>query len=1096
MMKPSQFKDALRNIGKQKISYLSVIVIALLGATTFLGINYSDGALRRNGSILYNAVNFRDVEIVSTLLLTDEDLDSIRSVDGVADAEAVWQTGAKTASGKTRQDVNVISLTERINLPQLVEGRLPETAGECAVEGRLAEEMGWQLGDELQTLDAKGQTAPYLTRDRFVITGIANHPDHTSISIPDTLYVLVTKDAFDTNALSGSFMKAEVVVEKPEGIDRFTKAYDAAVDPVMERLEETAQFCTQRRAEALQAQAEAMLADGQAQLDEAKMQLDEARGQLDEAWGALSDGEEQLNAAEQELSKAQEQLDEAENTLWATKQKLQQGGALLQEKQQNLSLAETVLDAARKELDAREAEVYAPLKALEAQIGAYEDDLGELGARLADARERFSSIHAQLSAEDSEELRQALALAGEAVERLEAQYAAVETQLRTTKSQWNELHAQNAEAFREISVIEAAYFDLYGEYLEAQLAYTDAEQQYKTALDAYNLGLYQWYEGREQLTEKRAQFKTGETELNSKRVELESGEGEYARKLSEYEDAVARLTEAASSGEVNVAGSWLLLNCRSNSSFVQLLLGSSNLTSLEMTFSMLFVVIGALVIYATISKMIDEQRGLVGAGKALGLFNREVFAKYLLFGVSGTLTGILAGTLIARFWMEVYVLKNAGSFYTFDTTTPTLIVAPTVIVFIAGLLLAVSATWFACGKLLRSSAVELMQARVPAGRKKEAKGRGHVLSLYTRLILLNIRSDLRRVLVTVVSVAGCCALVVIGFTLKAAVEGALEKQYANIVAYDARIKYDTQAAENADAVIRSLLDAEGVSYTELSDTVVTFRVTEKLVGELLCGDVEEISSFYHLLDWKTEQPLVPVEKGIYVQKRTAESYNLQVGSELEISLDNMQSAKVTVAGIFNNYIGRTMVMSAAYYRELFGSDSLPNAYYIRLNGADDEALLERLREIEGFDSYTRSDADKSLFASSSALVTAVVALFIFMAAVMAGVVLTNLTNTYILQKNTELTIMRINGFTVREVIAYVARETVFTTVLGILFGLAAGSALAYNIIRSMESAFIQYDRSLSPVAWVYGVLITGVFAIVINVLALRKVRHLKLTDIN
>ena len=514
-----------------------------------------------------------------------------------------------------------------------------------------------------------------------------------------------------------------------------------------------------------------------------------------------------------------------------------------------------------------------------------------------------------------------------------------------------------------------------------------------------------------------------------------------------------------------------------------------------MTFSLMFVLVGALVIYATISKMIDEQRSLVGAGKALGLFNREIFAKYLLFGMTGTVVGTALGILTARFLMEVYVLKSAGSFYTFDTTKPTLVVAPTLVALAAGGLLSLLATWFACTKLMRSTAIQLMQPKVPAGRKKAGGGK-HVLPLYSRLILLNIRSDLRRVIVTIVSVAGCCALVVIGFTLKSAVEGALQKQYDRVVNYDGRIRYDADAGENASAEIKRLLDSEGIEYAEFHDGVVTFRIRDILVGELLCGDIARISDFYHLLDWRTGKPLPPTDDGILIQKRTAESYDLEVGSELELTLANSQRATVRVAGIFDNYIGRVMVMSRACYRALFGEDCVSNQLYIRLGGADESKLQAALMKIDGYESYGRSDSDKALFASSSTLVIAIVALFIFMAAVMAGVVLTNLTNSYILQKKRELTIMRINGFTVKEVIAYVTRETVLTTLVGTIAGIAMGAFIAYRITRSLETAFVQYNRSPSLPAWAFGAVITAFFTILINVIVLRQVRHLKLTDMN
>ena len=92
--------------------------------------------------------------------------------------------------------------------------------------------------------------------------------------------------------------------------------------------------------------------------------------------------------------------------------------------------------------------------------------------------------------------------------------------------------------------------------------------------------------------------------------------------------------------------------------------------------------------------------------------------------------------------------------------------------------------------------------------------------------------------------------------------------------------------------------------------------------------------------------------------------------------------------------------------------------------------------------------------------------------------------------------MRISGFTVREVIGYCTRETVLTTISGIVLGIALGAGIAYRIVRSMEQAFIRFDRSVSLTAWLFGALITALFAIIINVIVLRKVKNLKLTDLS
>lgn len=364
-MKKTQLKDALYNIWKQKVSYLSIIVIAFLGVTTFLGISYSDGALRRNGSIMYNDVNYRDLEIISSALFTDEDLEAILETDGVADAEAVWQTGAKVFSGGTRQDVNVITLTERINLPELIEGRLPEAAGECAVERRLAEEMGWRVGDSILALNAKGETADYLLDGCFDIVGIANHPDHTSVSIPDTLYVMVTKVAFDLRALDDCFMKAEIVVDKPADIDRFSASYEAATEAVSTRLEEVASRRSVIRDVEIKGQAQSQMDEAQQELDDAFAELEQARGQLDEGWLALQDGETQYAEQEAMLTDAQAQLE----TAW---EQLQEGARQVETAQAKLASAKAKLDKgkktlrnAREQLDSARSELIEGWNALE-----------------------------------------------------------------------------------------------------------------------------------------------------------------------------------------------------------------------------------------------------------------------------------------------------------------------------------------------------------------------------------------------------------------------------------------------------------------------------------------------------------------------------------------------------------------------------------------------------------------------------------------------------------------------------------------------------------------------------------------------------------
>ena len=787
-MKKMQIRDALRNILKQKVSYLSIVLIAFLGVAAFLGIGYSGDALLRNATDAYERAGFRDLEIVTPLLLSDDMFREIRETEGVADAEKVWQTSAKVSAGGRRKEVSVLSMTERINLPELTDGRLPADPSECAAEERLAEELGWHTGDTIELPDAAGNTPRFLKRREYTVTGIVRHPDHMNPDAPEAPYVVVTPDAFDMGPFSGSFMKAEVAAEREAGLNRFLPEYDRAVSATAGRIRE-----------------------------------------------------------------------------WAGKQ------------------------------------------------------------------------------------------------------------------------APDTDVF------------------------------------------------------------------------------------------------------VN--------DCRSNSSFMNVVTDGENLSNLKMTFSMLFVLVGALVIYATISKMIDEQRNLVGATKALGLYNREIFRKYLFYGVSSTLLGTLLGILTARLALESFVLHEYNVFYTFDTTRPVLSVVPTLVVLGAGILLAVAAAWLACSRLLRSAAITLMQPKVPPRHRQSAREKRHVLPLYSRLILRNIRTDLRRVTVTIVSVAGCCALVVIGFTLKNAVEGALKRQYPQITAYDVKVTFDNGTNKDAGSEIGRFLEEAGAETVEVSENYITYRTENTDAGQLLCGDPAALGTMIRLLDPDTGKPLPAGGEGVYIPVRVAETCGLKTGDELEISLGGIIPANVRVAGVYDNYIGRTMLMSRNTYEDAFGRTAVSNAFLVKLGESGREAAEEAVRGVKGFDDIVSADSDRKIFESATSVINGVVALLIVLAALMAGVVLMNLTNMYMLQKKQELTIMRINGFTVREGIRYVLRETVVTTALGILGGFGLGSLTAYRIIRALEQAYTKFERGISLPAWLTGAAITLVFAVLVNRAALRKIRTLSLTDI-
>ena len=495
----------------------------------------------------------------------------------------------------------------------------------------------------------------------------------------------------------------------------------------------------------------------------------------------------------------------------------------------------------------------------------------------------------------------------------------------------------------------------------------------------------------------------------------------------------------------------------------------------------------------TVGEIVDEQRRQVGMTKALGFRGREILSKYLLFSVSATLAGIVSGILLARFLLEGIALRGYNDYYALDISSPKFYGGVSFAVMMTGVMLAVCATALACRRLLRESANRLMQPEIPGGLKRSATGKKSSLPLYTRLILRNIITDRKRVAVTVVSVAGCCSLIVIGFTLKHAVDGSVTRQYSEVVSYDTEIPFEY--SYNADE-IAPILEENGTDYVTLYDANILTMMDDVDIAKLLVGDLSEIGSFYRFNDWKTGGPVTPADDGIFIHRRFAETYGLDVGDEFVIAVEMTERATVRVAGVFENYIGFPMVMSEAYYESLYGEPREPNMFFVRLNGADIDELKSEIEEKTWWrGDFEPSDKDRDVFEASTDVINSVVLLFIVMAAFLAGVVLLDLTDIQVMQRKSELTVMRVNGFTLRETIGYLVRENAATTFAGIVLGLAAGAAMSYGIVRALEQSFVQFDRRVSPLALILGALMTVIFALIVNAFVLRKIRHLKLTDV-
>jgi len=1132
-MKPTRFKDNLRNIKKQFVSWVSIVVIACLAATAFLGIRFSAESLRGNVNQFYEDTSFRDAEILGTLYLSEENLEEISHLPGVKAAVGVRRFDTRLDKNGRQLEVTVLSETDAINRPILLEGRAAADRTECLIEKDIADTLDLHPGDSIEV-----PPGDYILENTYTVAGIVAHPDHPVLSseVPGNRYILVDMENFSAEAYDKCYSGVEVVFEKKEGTNRFSEQYFENITPLLTQLEEIGKVRAGERFDFVHDRYQKAIDEGQAELDKAAAQLSDARKELDQNHKRIQDSENELAEGLKTLKETEQQLTDAH-------QQLTDAFAQLNAGKSQLDSARSQLQSTRNELvnGYEEALNYRAMLQSEVDAAIREHSPENAGAiQWATSRsydvdsssctmKRFpiaKGVTVDLTSDLKAQLIRKITTDPDETADITAALADVDTGTITKKAKkWESGH---------------------NDYLSGRNSYNAALSEYNQKREEYENGIATYEEGKAQYEAGIAAYNQGMEELNAAKEEIAAKEKEYDDALAEYENGVEELEDVRNQMENIPESRWVVMGAKGNSSYVYTKALAGNFANISSTFSLLFVFVGALVIYATVGKIVDEQRKQVGTTKALGFFNREVMAKYLTFGLSAALLGTAAGIALSYFVVEKAILGMEIGYYHIGEGRLIFENIPALLAVALAVVLTAAAVLFAGGKLVRTPAIRLMQDAAPVGGKKKKRSAtdgtskdevptagtnqkeeptagtnkteppadkknktenaaAGKKSLYARLILRNMKTDLRRVIVTIVSVAGSCALMVIGLTISHSMSSAIDIQFDKIYRYDYLLDYDISQNENVEEEVGKILKECGAEYIRVSTAERPFLNGDELDSTaLLCGDPEELSEYISFETYKTGETVTLDSDGIYVPQKLEENGGFVEKGKITLYDGTMKPYEVKTAGVFMSYIARFLVISEKGYRRVFGEKPVYNELLIRAggsgaaggfgSGASFENLKTRLEKIEGVRSFIRSEDRKSNFESYIGIADGIVILLTVMSFVMAYFILLNLVSMLVNQKKKELTVMRINGFTVREVKAYVGREMILTTVLGILLGIAAGSALAYRIILLLENINC-FDRRLYYPGWGIAAAVTALLSLLISMFALRKVRRLSLTDV-
>lgn len=543
---------------------------------------------------------------------------------------------------------------------------------------------------------------------------------------------------------------------------------------------------------------------------------------------------------------------------------------------------------------------------------------------------------------------------------------------------------------------------------------------------------------------------------------------------------------------------WYIQDRSSLSSYSNIESDAASIEAVGTAFPIVFFTVAILIALTTITRMVEEERLLIGTYKALGFRNIEIMKKYLLYAGSACLLGGIIGDiggflLLPKFvfsiFQTLYLLPNYR--LQFDAWYGIGGIA----LFTGGILIAV---WIAVHGELKHMPAILMRPKAPRTGARVLLERirplWRNLTFLNKVTARNLFRYKKRMLMTVFGIMGCSALVLCAMAINDSVSALIPRQYEHIYRYDLMVMKDDehvyQSLSRDDEV------SECLALLVDNATIKSSGNKEERVQLMVFPEQADVASYLSLEDLDGD-PVTLEEGDVFVTQNASQVLDFSVKDTIRVQNSDLMEKRVKVTGIVQNYLGNTIYMSENTYESLFGSYR-ENAVLANFRGNISEqqkdSYVQKLEDRDGVLSVVSTSSMQDAFETSFSLITSVVYLILAMAAALAFVVLFTLSTTNISERVRELATIKVLGFHDKEVHSYVNKETLLLTFLGILAGLPAGTILAQSLTYVLNMPSIHFAVTIHPISYLYTVILSFGFAVIVNLITNRVLNHIDMVE--
>lgn len=515
-------------------------------------------------------------------------------------------------------------------------------------------------------------------------------------------------------------------------------------------------------------------------------------------------------------------------------------------------------------------------------------------------------------------------------------------------------------------------------------------------------------------------------------------------------------------------------------------------------FPIFFFLIAALVCSTTMTRMVDDERGQIGTLRALGYSNTAIISKYMIYSGTSAIIGCVAGFVGGSYlfpyviWSAYRMLYDFGDGLQYYFSVPLLLIC-----IVVSLVCSMGTTYFACKNELRCMPAELIRPKAPAAGKRILME--HIGFLWKRMKFLhkvtarNVFRFKKRMLMMIVGIAGCTALVLTGLGVRDSVVNLAEFQYGDIDTHDLEVIFSDTIRSDDEEMIN---DMEGVTGSaSLYKTSVEYHTDDAVkTVYVVAAEPDSLDGYMHFELMEGEKSY-PDYGEIFLSEKIAEIAEVQAGDSITFTDSDAGEVTLTVGGVYENYVWHYAYMTPETYEDYFEKEYEPNTMYV--NTKDDEtafAVGAKLLKEDGIMSVMVVPEMKERVENMMSMMNAVVWLVIGSAGALAFIVLFNLSNINITERQREIATIKVLGFYPRETGAYVFRENLVLTLMGIAVGLPLGILLHRFVMQQIQVDMVAFKVTIMPVSYLLSVVIVLLFLKVVDVVMRRKIDHIDMAE--